>query len=145
MKTHKFTNMLESFECDLRLAKDNEFALSELDEALQDKDSEISKDLELLEELSFLLRNGKAEINLVDDNIVNSINEQYISLYQDVNNGLYDYARDAFHVEIGKLAMLLMLSDIENKESEEYKIEVLKGIWEARYYQLAYKKGGKNK
>lgn len=143
MKTHKFTNMLESFECDLRLAKDNEFTLLELNEALHDKDSDISKDLELLEELSFLLRNGKAEINLVEDNIVNSINERYISLYQDVNNGLYDYARDAFHIEIGKLAMLLMLSDIENKESEEYKIEVLQGIWEARYYKLAYKKEDK--
>lgn len=64
---------------------------------------------------------------------------RYISVWRDVNNGLYDYARDAFHIEIGKLAMLLMLSDIENKESEEYKIEVLQGIWEARYYKLAYK------
>lgn len=69
MKTDKFTNMLESFECDLRLAKDNEFSLSELDDALRDNNSKMSKDFELLEELSFLLRYGKAEINLVDDNI----------------------------------------------------------------------------
>ena len=61
MKTDKFTNMLEAFECDLRLAKDDRRSLSEFDKPLQDKDSKISKDLELLEELSFLLRNGKAE------------------------------------------------------------------------------------
>ena len=65
---------------------------------------------------------------------------RYIAVLRDVNNGLYDYARDAFHIEIGKLAMLLMLSDIENKDSEEYKIQVLQGIWEARYYNLSYKK-----
>ena len=76
MKTNKYTNMLEAFECDLRLAKDNEFSLSELDDALQDDTSKISKDLELLEELSFLLRNGKAEINLVNDNMVNSTDKK---------------------------------------------------------------------
>ena len=70
---------------------------------------------------------------------------RYMSLWRDVNNSLYDYARDAFNIEIGKLEMLLMLSDIENKESEEYKIEVLQGIWEARYYKLAYKEEEKNK
>lgn len=68
MKTDKFTNMLEAFECDLRLAKIDRRSLSELDKPLQDKDSKISKDLELLEELSFLLRNGKAEIHLVSEN-----------------------------------------------------------------------------
>ena len=68
MKTDKFTNMLEAFECDLRLAKDDRRSLSEFDKPLQDKDSKISKDLELLEELSFLLRNGKAEIHLVSEN-----------------------------------------------------------------------------
>ena len=68
MKTDKFTNMLEAFECDLRLAKDDRRSLSEFDKPLQDKDSKISKDLELLEELSFLLRNGKAEIHLMSEN-----------------------------------------------------------------------------
>lgn len=76
MKTDKYTNMLEAFECDLSLAKDNEFSLSELDYSLQDNTSKISKDLELLQELSFLLRNGKAEINLVDDNMVSSTDEK---------------------------------------------------------------------
>ena len=138
MKTDKYTNMLEAFECDLLLAKNNSYSLSELDKALQDKDSRISKDLELLEELSFLLRNGKAEINLVSENATSDIHEKYICRYiavwRDVDKGLYDHARDAFNIEMGKLAMLLMLSDVKNKECEEYKLEVLHGLWEARYY-----------
>ena len=64
MKTDKYTNMIEAFECDLRLAKDDGHSLSELDASLRKTNSKISKDLELLEELSFLLRHGKAEINL---------------------------------------------------------------------------------
>lgn len=55
MKTDKYTNMIEAFECDLRLAKDGRNSLSDFDADLQKDDSKISKDLELLEELSFLL------------------------------------------------------------------------------------------
>lgn len=72
MKTDKYTNMIEAFECDLRLAKTGRHSLSDLDAALQDSNSQISKDLELLEELSFFLRNGKAEINLVSDESENT-------------------------------------------------------------------------
>lgn len=67
MKTDKYTNMIEAFECDLRLAKDGRNSLSDFDADLQKDDSKISKDLKLLEELSFLLRNGKAEISLISD------------------------------------------------------------------------------
>ncbi len=145
MKTDKYTSMLEAFECDLLLAKDKSHSLSELDKSLQDEDSRISKDLKLLEELSFLLRNGKAEIHLMPENAIIDISEKYkskyVSLRKDIKDGLYDYARDAFHIEIGKL---IMLSDIQNEESEEYNIQDLQDIWDARYYQLAYiKKEGK--
>ena len=76
MKTDKYTNMIEAFECDLRLAKDSRHSLAELDVSLRENDSKISKDLELLEELSFLLRHGKAEINLVSDRSDESENTQ---------------------------------------------------------------------
>lgn len=74
MKTDKYTNMIEAFECDLRLAKDGRNSLSNFDADLQKDDSKISKDLELLEELSFLLRNGKAEISLISDGFEGSEN-----------------------------------------------------------------------
>ena len=74
MKTDKYTNMIEAFECDLRLAKDGRNSLSDFDADLQKDDSKISKDLELLEELSFLLRNGKAEISLISDGFEESEN-----------------------------------------------------------------------
>lgn len=74
MKTDKYTNMIEAFECDLRLAKDGRNSLSDFDADLQKDDSKISKDLELLEELSFLLRNGKAEISLISDGFEKSEN-----------------------------------------------------------------------
>lgn len=74
MKTDKYTNMFEAFECDLRLAKAGRNSLSDLDADLQKDDSRISKDLELLEELSFLLRHGKAEISLISDSFEESEN-----------------------------------------------------------------------
>ena len=137
MKTDKYTNMLQAFECDLNIAKYHNSSLSELDNSLQDDNSRISKDLELLRELNLLLRTGKAEINLVSENVTTNMYEKYksmyISVWRDVDKGLYDHAKEAFNIEIGKLAMLLMLSDIKNKECEEYKLEVLYGLWEARY------------
>lgn len=138
MKTNKYTDMLQAFVCDFRLAKEGKRSLSELDKLLQDKNSRISKDVELLDELSLLLRTGEAEINLVSENVTSDMHEKYISRYiavwRDVDKGFYDHAKDAFNIEIGKLAMLLMLSDVKNKECEEYKLEVLYGLWEARYY-----------
>lgn len=68
MKTDKFTNMIEAFECDFALARDghNE-KLSELQRMIEQKDERLMKDIELLEELSWLLRNGKAEIILKEE------------------------------------------------------------------------------
>lgn len=67
MKTDKYNDMLEAFECDFTLALEGEKSLAELDELIQDKDDQLIEDIELLKELSFLLRNGKAEIHLVEE------------------------------------------------------------------------------
>lgn len=64
--TDKFTNMVEAFECDFNLAVDKHILLSKLDEIIKDKEDprneKILKDIDLLSELSFLLRNGQAKI-----------------------------------------------------------------------------------
>ena len=70
MKTEKFNNMISSFQCDFTLAKekDNDRKLADLDDLIEKKDENLLHDIELLEELEWLLRNGKAEIHLVETN-----------------------------------------------------------------------------
>ena len=64
MKTEKYNNMISAFQCDFSLAKDDRRKLSEIDELIKDKNPIIMKDIELLEELEFLLRNDRAEIHI---------------------------------------------------------------------------------
>ena len=67
MKTDKFNRMIEAFECDFALARDDKsYSLSTLQSKINNGDELLLKDIELLEELSWLLRNGKAEIHLVE-------------------------------------------------------------------------------
>ena len=68
MKTDKFNNMISSFQCDFTLAKeeDNDRRLADLDDLIATKDENLLRDIELLEELEWLLRNGKAEIHIIE-------------------------------------------------------------------------------
>ena len=68
MKTDKFNNMISAFQCDLSLAKDPSYRLVRLDRKIKNGDERILKDIELLEELEWLLRNDRAEIHLIDEN-----------------------------------------------------------------------------
>lgn len=63
-KTDKFTNMIEAFECDFELAKKGKHSLRELEQKIIQKDEKLLTDIDLLCELSFLLRNGLAEIHI---------------------------------------------------------------------------------
>lgn len=69
MKTDKFNNMISSFQCDFSLAKedDNDRRLADLDDLIAAKDENLLRDIELLEELEWMLRNGKAEIHIVEE------------------------------------------------------------------------------
>lgn len=66
--TNKYNNMISAFQCDFTCVRDryNSFQLSDLDVAITNKDDprheNINKDIDLLEELEFLLRYGKAKI-----------------------------------------------------------------------------------
>ena len=78
MKTDKFNKMIEAFECDFNLALENKHSLSELDNRIKAKDEKILKDIDLLQELSYLLRYGKAEIRLIDDSDKNTLSPDII-------------------------------------------------------------------
>lgn len=59
----------------------------------------------------------------------------YKQLWRSVHTGMYDHARNAFYIEIGKLSMLLQRSyAIGNIEKEEERINQLVNDWEKRYY-----------
>lgn len=66
MKTDKYTNMIEAFECDFTLAVDGSFSLTKLQTAIENKNEHVLKDIELLAELSYMLRHGKAEIHICE-------------------------------------------------------------------------------
>lgn len=63
-KTDKYVNMIEAFECDFSLAKENNthYQISKLQAMIESRDEGLMKDIDLLSELSFNLRHGKAKI-----------------------------------------------------------------------------------
>ena len=67
--TDKFKDMLESFECDFSVAKDNpdKYSLSNLQKLIDSGDAKILNDINLLQELSFMLRHGQAQIITFED------------------------------------------------------------------------------
>lgn len=65
IKTNKFNHMISSFQCDFSLAKEGKHKLLELDKHIQSKNEKILKDIELLEELEWMLRNNRAEIRII--------------------------------------------------------------------------------
>ena len=67
-------------------------------------------------------------------------NNVYVSYYKQlwclVHKGMYDHARDAFYIEIGKLSMLLQKTIKRADSDNEYeRIEQLVNDWEYRYYK----------
>lgn len=67
MKTTKYNNMIEAFECDFNLALEGQKTLDILGDLIEDKNAGLLRDIDLLQELSYLLRTGKAEIHLLEE------------------------------------------------------------------------------
>ena len=61
-KTERFNRMIEAFECDFDLIGQGKMTFAELDRLLKDKSYSLVTDMDLMKELSYLLRHGKAEI-----------------------------------------------------------------------------------
>ena len=66
--TKKYINMIEAFECDFVLAKDGKERLTSLQQHIEDRDKDLLEDINLLEELSFNLRHGRAKIYEMEEN-----------------------------------------------------------------------------
>lgn len=75
---NKYENMIQSFDCDFQLELDNpdEFSISKL---IKKKPKELQEDIKLLNKLAFLIRHGKAriEIDYIDDDEKKFINEMF--------------------------------------------------------------------
>lgn len=71
VKTDKFNRMIETFECDFSLIKEGKQTFSGLDKMMKDPNSSLVKDMELMQELSTMLRYGQAEIHIVDEQETN--------------------------------------------------------------------------
>lgn len=65
IRTDKFNNMISAFQCDFSLAKEDGHKLADLDKHIRANNMKILKDIELLEELEWLLRNNRAEIRII--------------------------------------------------------------------------------
>lgn len=65
MKTERFNEMIESFACDFDLAIKGKHSLMELQDKIND-DKSLLRDIYLLSELDWMLRNGKAEIHIIE-------------------------------------------------------------------------------
>lgn len=64
-KTDRFNRMIEAFECDFSLIQQGEKTFAQLDENLKVEKVNVNslrKDMDLMQELSYLIRHGKAEI-----------------------------------------------------------------------------------
>lgn len=60
--TDRYIGMIESFEWNMNLPKDRQIRLSSLQQLIDEKDFDVLKDIKLLKELSFNLRNKKCSI-----------------------------------------------------------------------------------
>lgn len=60
--TGEYAQMLEAFECDFALARDDGYGVDDLQMKINNKDERILRDIELLEKLSFGIRNGRIKI-----------------------------------------------------------------------------------
>lgn len=60
--TNLYRNMIESFECDFLLARDNNKNLNEIQELIDNRNTKIINDIDLLEKLSYGIRYGRLKI-----------------------------------------------------------------------------------
>lgn len=70
-------------------------------------------------------------------------NMELINFFKDVIGGLYDNARDSFHIQYGRVITLYQLINTANHSKYDTILNCIDNIWEARYYSR-YLRRGKN-
>lgn len=94
MKTDKFDKMIEAFECDFSLIREGKKTFSELDKIVNDSRYSLTEDMELMQELSTMLRYGQAEIHLIEkpktnaDRIRNMTDEELAEFFKEIGSCL---------------------------------------------------------
>lgn len=65
--------------------------------------------------------------------VINDI--EIINFFEDVLSGAYDYARDAYHIQYGRVMTLL-----QPRHDPKYTelLTCINNIWSTRYYRIAY-------
>lgn len=58
---------------------------------------------------------------------------ELIGFFKDVLGGLYDNARDSFHIQYGRVATLYLMNYVNYSKYNEI-LSCINDIWETRYY-----------
>lgn len=65
------------------------------------------------------------------------LNKELLEFFDDVLAGLYDHARDAFHIEMGKvLTLFKFVLGTYDDSAIDIIINCLNNIWVTRYYSI---------
>lgn len=137
--------MISAFQSDFSLARDGDRKLSDLDELIKNKNSTLLKDIELLEELEWMLRTGNAEIHIhtkiLKLKMIKTEDCVYISQANEGWANFEDYLFDGEKIkrtknlnwyELSKKPQKIVLQSDPNKEVE-YKIITTYSIEEYEY------------
>ena len=58
---------------------------------------------------------------------------ELIDFFKDVLGGVYDNARDSFHIQYGRVATLCSMNNLDIRKYEDV-LNCIDNIWETRYY-----------
>lgn len=72
-----------------------------------------------------------------------SISAELIEFFKDVLGGLYDNARDSFHIQWGRVAILCQQINGVDYSKYEVILNSIDYIWETRYYSRFLRRGKK--
>jgi hypothetical protein len=72
-----------------------------------------------------------------DDFLCSAINDiEIISFFEEVLSGVYDYARDAYHIQYGRVIGLLQS---RHNSKHTVLLACIDNIWNTRHYRIAYR------
>lgn len=121
--TEKYKNMIEAFECDFVLVRDGRRKLSSLQQNIDDKDEDLLKDIELLEELSFNLRHGKLKIIEIEEQDIDI--QDIEELYELTHIDDYNEEGNCLRMKINEVLKAVKQIDREMNKSKQDNLKVV--------------------
>lgn len=71
----------------------------------------------------------------------NKTSIELINFFKDVLCGLYDNARDSFHIEYGRVATICQHVNVADTSIYDVLLKCIDDIWETRYYSRFLRRG----